>query len=300
MTPAIEISHLTKTFRGKRGARVVALQDLSLEIGQGEVFGFLGPNGAGKSTTIKALMGLITPTSGEARILGVAASDPQARRQVGYLPENPAFYDYLGAEEYLTLVGRIYRMEPEVLHRSAETVLRRLDLWEARKRPMRGYSKGMVQRVGLAQVLLHDPQVCILDEPMSGLDPLGRALVKELILELKAQGKSIFFSTHITSDVEEVCDRVGVIVQGCLQRVEAVATIHRQGIVDYRLLLKGRQEGGEEELLVPCEGLTLMLAKLEAEGREVVLVEPRRKTLEKFFLDIVHAGTTAVSARAVP
>ena len=291
MTLAIEISRLTKTFRGKRGARVAALQDLSLEIGEGEVFGFLGPNGAGKSTTIKALMGLLTPTSGEARILGVAAKDPQARRQVGYLPENPAFYDYLGAEEYLALVGRIYRMEAEALRRSSEAVLRRLDLWEARKRPMRGYSKGMVQRVGLAQVLLHDPQVCILDEPMSGLDPLGRALVKELILELKAQGKCVFFSTHITSDVEEVCDRVGVIVQGRLQRVEAVATIHRQGIVDYRLLLRGHQGVGEEELLVPCAELTMLLAKLEAEGREIVLVEPRRKTLEKFFLDIVHAST---------
>lgn len=291
MTLAVEISHLTKTFRGKRGARVDALQDLSLEIGQGEVFGFLGPNGAGKSTTIKALMGLITPTSGEARILGVAAKDPQSRRQVGYLPENPAFYDYLGAEEYLTLVGRIYKMEAEALRRSSEAVLRRLDLWEARKRPIRGYSKGMVQRVGLAQVLLHDPQICILDEPMSGLDPLGRALVKELILELKEKGKSIFFSTHITSDVEEVCDRVGVIVQGRLQRVEAVATILREGIVDYRLLLKGQTGGGEEELFVPCENLTTMLTSLAAEGRDVVLVEPRRKSLEKFFLDIVHAET---------
>lgn len=293
MTLAIEIAHLTKMFRGRRGAPVAALQDLSLEIGQGEVFGFLGPNGAGKSTTIKTLMGLITPTSGSARILGVAASEPQARQSVGYLPENPAFYDYLGAEEYLSLVGNIYRMEPELLRRSAEAVLHRLELWEARKRPMRGYSKGMVQRVGLAQALLHDPQIFILDEPMSGLDPLGRALVKELILELKGQGKCVFFSTHITSDVEEVCDRVGVIVQGRLQRVEAVATIHRQGIVDYRLLLKARQGYGEEELLVPCEGLTGTLAKLASEGREVVLVEPRRKTLERFFLDIVHAETSA-------
>lgn len=297
-TPAVEISHLTKTFRGKRWARVDALHDLSLEIEQGEVFGFLGPNGAGKSTTIKALMGLITPTSGEARILGRRSSDPQARQQVGYLPENPAFYDYLGAEEYLALVGKIYKMEAARLRQSSETVLRRLDLWEARKRPMRGYSKGMIQRVGLAQVLLHDPQVCILDEPMSGLDPLGRALVKELILELKGQGKSIFFSTHITSDVEEVCDRVGVIVQGRLQRVESVATIQRQGIVDYRLLLKARSGVGEEELIIPCENLTMMLAKFEAEGRDVVLVEPRRKTLEKFFLDIVHAGSPAIAERA--
>lgn len=289
MTPVIEIRNLSKTFRGKRGVKVEALRDLSLEIQSGEVFGFLGPNGSGKSTTIKTLMGLIRATSGEALILGRPSADPQARQNVGYLPENPAFYDYLCAEEYLALVGKIYGMDAVRLRQSSEAVLRRLDLWDARKRPMRGYSKGMVQRVGLAQVLLHDPQVCVLDEPMSGLDPLGRALVKELILELKAQGKSIFFSTHITSDVEEVCDRVGVIVQGRLQRVEAVSTIHREGIVDYRLLLKARSEGGEEELLVPCENLTTMLTSLAAEGREVVLVEPRRKSLEKFFLDIVHA-----------
>lgn len=288
MIPAIEIAHLTKIFRGKRGARVTALQDLSLEIGQGEVFGFLGPNGAGKSTTIKALMGLIAPTSGEARINGRSAREPEARRTVGYLPENPAFYDYLGAEEYLALVGRIYRMGPEELRQASERVLRRLDLWEARKRPMRGYSKGMVQRVGLAQVLLHDPQVCILDEPMSGLDPLGRALVKELIRELKAQGKSVFFSTHITSDVEEVCDRVGVIVNGTLQRVEAVETIHHQGVVDYRLLLRSRSGAKEEELLVNRDALASTIADLQTEAREIVLVEPRRKTLEKFFLDIVH------------
>lgn len=297
MIPAIEILHLNKTFRGKRGVLVAALHDLSLEVEQGEVFGFLGPNGSGKSTTIKTLMGLITPTSGTARILGISASEPHARRHVGYLPENPAFYDYLGAEEYLALVGNIYRMEPGRLRKQSEAVLRRLDLWEARKRPMRGYSKGMVQRVGLAQVLLHDPLVCVLDEPMSGLDPLGRALVKELILELKALGKCIFFSTHITSDVEEVCDRVGVILQGRLQRVEKITTIHQQGIIDYRLLLKGRQGGKDEELFVSCDSLSTTLAKLETERREVVLVEPRRKTLEKFFLDIVHTDKGTASDR---
>ena len=292
MTPVIEIHRLCKTFRGKCGVKVEALRDLSLEIQAGEIFGFLGPNGSGKSTTIKTLMGLIRATSGESLIFGRPSGDPQSRQKVGYLPENPAFYDYLSAEEYLHLVGRIYGMEAQTLRTNTERILHRLDLWEARKRPLRGYSKGMVQRVGLAQVLLHDPQVCILDEPMSGLDPIGRALVKELILELKAAGKAVFFSTHITTDVEEVCDRVGVIVKGTLQRVEKVDDIHRQGIVDYRLLLKARSGGGEEELIIPCENLTMTLATLEAEGRDVMLVEPRRKTLEKFFLDIVHAGTT--------
>lgn len=294
MTPVIEIRNLSKTFRGKRGVKVEALRNLSLEIQPGEVFGFLGPNGSGKSTTIKTLMGLIRATSGEVLIFGRPSGDPQARRDIGYLPENPAFYEYLSAEEYLHLVGRIYGMEAQRLRTSTEQVLNRLDLWEARKRPMRGYSKGMVQRVGLAQVLLHDPQVCILDEPMSGLDPVGRSLVKELILELKAAGKGVFFSTHITSDVEEVCDQVGVIVKGTLQRVEKVAEIHRQGIVDYRLLVKTANDSGiEEELFIPREGLTAMLSNLEGQGCEVVLIEPRRKTLEKFFLDIVQTATTA-------
>ncbi|MGD0845639.1 MAG: ABC transporter ATP-binding protein, partial [Geobacteraceae bacterium] len=175
---AIDIRDLSKTFRGKKGSRVEALKGLTLSIDTGEVFGFLGPNGAGKSTTIKIIMGLIRSTSGSALIMGHPTGSPVARRQVGFLPENPAFYDFLTAEEYLNFVGQAFGMAKPLLEKRTDEVLALLELIEARKRPMRGYSKGMVQRLGLAQVLLHDPDVYILDEPMSGLDPLGRALVK--------------------------------------------------------------------------------------------------------------------------
>ncbi|NCP04398.1 MAG: ABC transporter ATP-binding protein, partial [Deltaproteobacteria bacterium] len=196
---AIEINNLFKVFRGKKLARVEALKDLSLAIPKGEVFGFLGPNGAGKSTTIKTLMGLIRPTSGRVRLMGLDVTDARSRLLVGFLPENPAFYDFLSAREYLQFVGRTFKMEPALLKKRIEEVLERFDLVAAAKRPMRGYSKGMVQRLGLAQTLVHDPDLYILDEPMSGLDPLGRALVKDLIKELKQKGKTVFFSSHITS-----------------------------------------------------------------------------------------------------
>ena len=222
---AITIEALSKTFKGKRGRSVEALQGLQLSIPPGEVFGFLGPNGAGKSTTIKILMGLIRATGGQASIMGIPVSSHTARRNVGYLPENPSFYDYLTAEEYLNFTGKMFGMTGPMLHERSQAMLHRLDLWEARQRPIRTYSKGMTQRLGLAQALLHDPQVYILDEPMSGLDPIGRALVKEIILELKAAGKCVFFSTHITSDAEAICDRVGIILQGRLQCVERVETI---------------------------------------------------------------------------
>ena len=222
---AIDISGLCKHFNGKKMTRVEALKNLDLLISPGEVFGYLGPNGAGKSTTIKCLMGLIRPTAGTATMMGEPIGSVASRAKVGFLPENPAFYDYLSAEEYLHFVGKAFKMPQALLSRRADETLKLLELWDARKRPMRGYSKGMVQRVGLAQTMIHDPDLYILDEPMSGLDPLGRALVKEIILGLKKRGKSVFFSTHITDDVEKICDRVGVIVKGRLEAMDSVENI---------------------------------------------------------------------------
>ncbi|MEI7817230.1 MAG: ABC transporter ATP-binding protein, partial [Desulfuromonadales bacterium] len=238
---AIEITGLSKQFTGKHMIKIDALKGLNLNIAAGEIFGFLGPNGAGKSTTIKLVMGLLRPTSGAAQIMGLDVSRPESRYNVGYLPENPAFYDYLSAEEYITFVGTQFKMDSTLLEQRTEDVLIRLDLWDARKRPMRGYSKGMIQRVGLAQALVHDPEVYILDEPMSGLDPIGRALVKDIILDLKARGKSVFFSTHITDDVEKVCDRVGVIVKGTLVAVDRVESILRSGVEGYVIHLQATE-----------------------------------------------------------
>lgn len=284
---AIEIVGLCKQFAGKRMTKVDALKGLDLEIAQGEVFGFLGPNGAGKSTTIKLVMGLLKPTSGTSRIMGVDSSQTESRRHVGFLPENPAFYEYLSAEEYVTFVGSQFGMDSALLKSRSEEVLKRMDLWEARKRPMRGYSKGMVQRVGLAQALVHDPDVYILDEPMSGLDPIGRALVKDIILDLKKRGKCVFFSTHITDDVEKVCDRVGVINKGQLLVVDSVASILQRGLEGYSVLVTS-PDGRREEQFVEKADLQSFIQKTISNQQSIEKIEPRSKDMEEFFLEIVE------------
>ena len=301
---AIEITGLCKQFKGKKMTRVDALKNLDLQIEAGEVFGFLGPNGAGKSTTIKLVMGLLKPTSGKASIMGMDSTLTDSRRQVGFLPENPAFYDYLSAEEYVAFVGSQFRMDAALLKRRSDEVLKRLDLWEARKRPMRGYSKGMVQRVGLAQALVHDPEVYILDEPMSGLDPIGRSLVKDIILDLKKRGKCVFFSTHITDDVEKICDRVGVIVKGSLVAVDRVENILRSGVEGYQVHLQlpnaesgtsfagleaVRRTGAVSEFYVPCSAFNAFMGEVNKAGTEVALVETKRRDLEDFFLSLVNS-----------
>jgi len=283
---AIEISGLCKQFSGKRMTKVHALKGLDLTIEAGEVFGFLGPNGAGKSTTIKLVMGLLRPTSGSARIMGMDASRAESRRHVGYLPENPAFYDYLSAEEFINFVGAQFNLDSALLRRRSEEVLKRLDLWEARKRPMRGYSKGMVQRVGLAQTLVHDPDVYILDEPMSGLDPIGRALVKDIILDLKQRGKCVFFSTHITDDVEKVCDRVGVVDKGRLLIVDSVENILQRGVEGYTVLVMNL-DGKNEELFVDKNNLQTFIHQTVLNQQSIEKIVPRRKDMEAFFLEIV-------------
>lgn len=284
---ALEIDKLTKVYRGKKRQTVEALKEFNLSVNHGEIFGFLGPNGAGKSTTIKCLMGLIRPSSGAAFIMGEPAGTELSHRNLGYLPENPAFYDYLSAEEYLYFVGKTFRMPTGQLQRRVEEVLKQLELWDARKRTIREYSKGMVQRVGLAQVLIHDPDVYILDEPMSGLDPLGRALVKEIILSLKGKGKTVFFSTHIIDDVEKICDRVGIISCGVLKSVERVDRIMQQGVTGYTITAQS-DRGEIRSFAVKRDDLSANLATLTADGFTVSLIEPVRKNLERFFLDIVN------------
>jgi ABC-2 type transport system ATP-binding protein len=290
-TSAIVIKNLSKTFTGKKRARIEALKDVSLTVAAGEVFGFLGPNGAGKSTTIKCLLGLIRPTSGSACIMGTSINQVESRRKVSYLPENPAFYDFLSAEEYLSFVGKSFSMPVGMLQARSEEVLRQLELWEARKRLIRGYSKGMVQRLGIAQALLHDPELYILDEPMSGLDPIGRALVKEIMLDLKARGKCVFFSTHITADVESVCDRVAIILDGKLRSVERVESILQAGVLGYTLSIRERGAGIGSERYVPKDELSAAMHEIQAGGSDITLVEPKRKSLEDFFLDIVKGKT---------
>lgn len=222
----IKIEGVSKEFKAEIGvSRVQALSDLSLSVDQGEVFGFLGPNGAGKSTTIKILINLIFADSGKASINGMDVCNKETRRHVGYLPESPYFYDYLTAEELLWFGGKAAGLPSSLVRDRITNLLQKVDLTESRKRPLRTYSKGMVQRAGLALALIHDPEVVILDEPMSGLDPIGRKMVVDLIIELKKQGKTVFFSSHILTDIERLCDRFGIIVNGKLQRVDRVDQI---------------------------------------------------------------------------
>ena len=284
--PAIDIADLAKTYRNKKLAKVNALRELTLQIAPGEVFGFLGPNGAGKSTTIKILTAQVRATKGTAQLFGVPVTEVAARKRLGYLPENPAFYDYLTASEYLAFVGKVFGLSTEIITARSTLVLERLELAAAAKRPIRGYSKGMVQRLGLAQTLLHDPDLYILDEPMSGLDPIGRALVKDIIRELKERGKTVFFSTHITADVEAVCDRLGVIVSGKLRAVDTVSSVLNKSLSGYSIHSVSA-DGHLTETRVAVEQLQPKLQQLVSAGVRIERIEPQRQDLEKFFLRVV-------------
>src|SRR6202163_4421001 len=221
---AIEILGLEKTysvgFWRKRPKQ--ALRPLDLKVEEGEIFGFLGPNGAGKTTTLKLLMGLIFPTAGSARILGMEVDDPRMKAQIGFLPEQPYFYDYLTARELLEYYGQLSGVEAKQRSSRVHEMLQRVGLPDVGGVQLRKFSKGMLQRVGIAQAILHDPKVVFFDEPMSGLDPMGRREVRDLMEQLKEEGKTVFFSTHILSDAEALCDRVAIIHQGELRGVGAV------------------------------------------------------------------------------
>src|SRR3981189_3983216 len=224
---AIEIENLTKEypFGFLHLKKKMSLEGLNMQVGGGGGFGCIGPNGAGKSTTIKLLMGLIFPTAGTARILGKPISDVEMHRDIGYLPEQPYFYDYLTAAELLDYFARFHDLTAADRKERVERMLKKVGLETARKMQLRKYSKGMLQRAGLAQAILHDPKLVILDEPKSGLDPVGRREVPDIILGVKRDGRTVMFSTHILSDAEMLCDRVGVIVGGKLRGVGAPGTL---------------------------------------------------------------------------
>jgi len=308
--PAIETENLSKEY--PHGflhlKKKASLEGLTMRVENGEVFRFLGPNGAGKSTTIKLLMGIIFPTAGTARLLGRPIGDAEAHARIGYLPEQPYFYDYLTAAEVLDYFARFHGYTAAERKERVARMLEKVGLETAGKIQLRKYSKGMLQRVGLAQAILHDPQLVILDEPMSGLDPVGRREVREIILELKANGKTILFSTHILSDAEAVCDRVGVIAGGKLRGVgapDSIVGVKTAGMEvlfelpgEVRALPAGAVPSGARYRLNAAEGeLFPAIERLREAGARIVSVTQIKPTLEDFFLELV--GKDRAQAAAV-
>jgi len=279
---AIEILDLEKSYLVGfwRKRPKLALRPLRLTIEAGEVFGFLGPNGAGKTTTLKLLLGLVFPTAGSARILGMEIDDPRVKSQIGFLPEQPYFYDHLTATELLNYYGQLSGMPAKGRPARVKQMLDRVGLSDSAGVQLRKFSKGMLQRVGLAQAVLHDPKVVFLDEPMSGLDPMGRREVRDLIQQLRSEGKTVFFSTHILSDAEALCDRVGIINQGELCGVGSVAelTSQKQGKIEIVFYAQAHApaQKQEPERRVPA-GLISLGAEARVSGNIVNAVLPEEQ-----------------------
>ncbi len=286
----ILVEDLTKSFKPNWPWQtpITALAGLSLSVSRGEIYGFLGPNGAGKTTTLKILLGLMRATSGKAEVLGKPAGDVETRRRVGFLPESPYFYDYLTAEEFLAFYGHLAGLGSTELDHRVTDLLELVGLTQARTRQLRKFSKGMLQRIGLAQAIIHDPELIILDEPMSGLDPIGRKQVRDVILSLRDQGKTVFFSTHIIPDVEMICDRVGIVVKG-------------------KLLASGRVDelvsGNTRSVEIVCEGLAPDQVSLVApdaarvltRGRQCLIALPVPDRLEEVLTGIRRHGGRLIS-----
>ncbi|MBI4464897.1 MAG: ABC transporter ATP-binding protein [Acidobacteria bacterium] len=306
---AIEIAELSKDYQvgfwRKRAFR--ALDRLSLQVERGEVFGFLGPNGAGKTTTLKLLTGLIFPTEGTATILGRPVGQPETFLKVGYLPENPYYYDYLTAQELLDYFARFYEMTSAERRRRRETVLEQVGLSEFRHWALRKFSKGMLQRVGIAQAILHNPEIVLLDEPMSGLDPVGRREVCQLILQLKAEGKTVFFSTHILSDAEALCNRVAILNRGKRVGVgrtvellqpqsgyEAVLECSAPEILSQLKSLAAQSligSGGQYRVEVSEENLRRLLGLCQQDGLRLISLNPVRFSLEDLFVGMLQESS---------
>jgi len=299
--PAIEILGLEKTYSVGfwRKRPKCALKPLTLSVEEGEIFGFLGPNGAGKTTTLKMLMGLVFPTGGSARILGMDVNDPQVKAQIGFLPEQPYFYDYLTAHELLAYYGRLSGVGRKDPSQRVEKVLERVGLRDVSGVQLRKFSKGMLQRVGIAQAILHEPKVVFFDEPMSGLDPMGRREVRDLMEQLKQEGKTVFFSTHILSDAEALCDRVAVIHLGELRAVGAVADLTSgvQGKIEMvwqgttvpasikALGAECHVSGDTVRAVLSEESQDLAVDALRRERLHLVSLVPVRTTLEQYFVE---------------
>jgi ABC-2 type transport system ATP-binding protein len=307
----VHVEGIVKDFRpgfGLRRKRV--LHGVTFDVQQGEIFGFVGPNGAGKTTTLKVLMGLIRPTAGKASILGCDVEESEFRHRIGFLPENPYFYPFLTAREILDFYARLSGVPAAGRAARVERLLDMVNLGHAMDARLRTFSKGTLQRVGIAQALVHDPQVVFLDEPMSGIDPLGRKEIRDLILGLRAEGKTVFMNTHILHDVEMICDRVAIIVKGRIRhqgRIEDVLPEARRRTdvvvsslppevveeIEDRFDLEMRGLGERLEMRVDEKDVNAVLDRVMTMGAEIVSVTPHRGSLEDAFIDAVRGEGAA-------
>jgi ABC-2 type transport system ATP-binding protein len=305
MTVAIEIENLTKDYETGfwRKRKVRALDGLSLSVESGQIFGFLGANGAGKTTTLKLLMRLIYPTAGTARILNRDIGDVAMHARIGYLPENPYFYDYLTAREFLNYCGELFGRDRRTREQRTEELLTRVNLekksWD---RQLRKFSKGMLQRVGLAQALVNDPEIVFLDEPMSGLDPVGRREVRDLIASLRTQGKTVFMCSHILSDIEVLCDSVAILKRGRLAHAGSLDELRTREASTVEVIATGadaemlkRHLGDSATVTITASGQRIevadekevdgVIAALRQANGRLVSVQPTRQSLEELFVE---------------
>lgn len=310
MSPVIETVNLSKVYEGTlRGQDVKALTDLTLSVNEREIFGFLGPNGSGKTTTIKMLLGLIFPTSGTIRILGNEdIHSPEVKRNIGYLPEGAYYPDFLKGEEILRFYGHLYGLGGRELARRIDETLETVGMTKARKRLLRGYSKGMRQRIGLAQALLSDPQILILDEPTTGLDPVARKEIRDLLVELRSRGKTLFISSHELLEVELISDRVGILYEGVLQTIGTIDELLTER--DFSIDVEGASEASVKRLaekgltaedsvdgrtrfkVPPTVSVFDAIGLMKVENLHLVGVHPRRETLEELFVRVVGDART--------
>lgn len=288
--PAVEVRNLTKVFAlSLRKNYVVAVEDLSLTVGAGEVYGLIGPNGSGKSTTMKVVLGLMAPTSGSTRVFGIESNDVRSRHQIGFLPENPYFYKHLTGFETLLFYGRLCGLRGRELKERAHELLALVDLERARDRRLAGYSKGMLQRIGLAQALVQRPRLVVLDEPTAGVDPIGSRQIRDLIFRLKEEGISVFLCSHLLEQVQEVCDRVGIIANG---------RMWREGSLKDLIAIEDQTE---IILRDASPGLLTKIADLVAadpDGAALLSTGHPRTTLERLFLDSVRESQAAADRKA--
>ena len=311
----VRVEGLAKTYRvGLRRRRVEAVRSVSFEVRRGECFGLLGPNGAGKTTTLKILLGLVFPSGGRASLFGLPPG-PEAFRRIGYLTENPYIYPQLQPVEFLELCGRLSGVPARRLRARIEEVLERVGIAHAARRPVRKLSKGMTQRLGLAQAILHEPELVILDEPMSGLDPIGRHEVRELLEALRRAGTTLLVTSHILSDVERLCDRVAIVHQGEVRAAGPVEEVLEPRVLEVHVVLEDVPPAVREELAPLAEALVergrrldlrladagrvqqVLQVALEGSAR-VVSVEPRRESLEDRFVRATRQAPTAPRAAA--